>query len=72
LTQERDDYLNEARLSALDLAKIGELSHAVNRMTQKLLAREDTRVEPARIIRGIRLAIDEDKAGVIEWVRSFS
>lgn len=68
----REDFLADLKQRALELARAGDLQHAVSIMTVEINRRPDMKVHHAFTLAGTMKAMSEDRAGVIEWIESMS
>jgi hypothetical protein len=68
----RNEFLADVKARALEIARAGDLIHAVSIMSIETAKREDLKAHPALMLLGTLHAMNDDRAGVIGWIESFS
>jgi hypothetical protein len=68
----REEFLTDLKQRALELARAGDLQHAVSVMTIEINRRPDMKVHHAFTLAGTMKAMNEDRPGVIEWIESIA
>ena len=68
----REDFLADLKQRALELARAGDLQHAVSVMTVEINRRPDMKVHHAFTLAGTMHAMNDDKPGVINWIESIA
>lgn len=66
----RDDFLADLKRRALELARAGDLAHAVQLAAIEINRRPDMKVHHAFVLAGTMKAMNDDWAGVIAWIES--
>ncbi len=66
----REEYLADLKQRALELARAGDLQHAVSMIAVEVNKRQDMKLHHAFVLGGTMRAMSEDKPGVIEWIES--
>lgn len=66
----REEFLDEIKKQALELARAGDLQHAVSLLTIAVNRRPDMKVHHATTLAGTMKAMADDKPGVIAWIES--
>lgn len=66
----REEFLADLKERALEIARIGDLQHAVAMMSVEINRRQDMKVHHAFILSGQMKAMAEDRPGVIAWIES--
>lgn len=72
MTMTRDEWLADLKKRALEVARAGDLAHAVAMMTVEVNRRPDSKVHHAFSLAGTMRAMNEDRQGVIDWIESFA
>jgi hypothetical protein len=68
----KEEWLADLKARALELARAGDLQHAVSICGVEINRRPDMKVHHAFVLAGTMKAMNEDSAGVIEWIESIS
>ena len=68
----RDEFLADLKKRALEIARAGDLVHAVAMMSIGVNKRQDMKVHHAFVLAGTMKAMNDDAPGVITWIESFS
>jgi hypothetical protein len=68
----RDEFIADLKKRALELARAGDLQHAVAMMTIEVNRRADSHVHHAVHLAGTLRAMNEDRQGVIDWIEGFA
>jgi hypothetical protein len=66
----REEFLADLKQRALEIARAGDLQSAVSIMTVEINRRPDMKVHHAFSLGGMMKAMNEDRAGVIDWIES--
>lgn len=70
MTMTREDFLADLKKRALEIARVGDLQHAVAIMSVEINRRQDMKVHHAFILAGQMKAMADDRPGVIDWIES--
>lgn len=68
----RSEFLADLKQRALEIARAGDLVHAVSLMCVEANKREDVKPHHTVVLAGTKHVMNEDSAGVIRWIESFS
>lgn len=68
----REEFLADLKARALEIARAGDLTHAVSLTTVEINRRPDMKVHHAFTLAGTMKAMNDDKAGVIDWIESIA
>lgn len=71
MTKPREEFLADLKKRALEIARAGDLANAVAIMTIEVNRRPDCHVHHAITLAGTMRAMNEDRAGVIDWIEGF-
>jgi hypothetical protein len=72
VTLTREEWLADLKQRALEVARAGDLQHAVAMMTVEANRRPDSHVHHAFSLAGTMKAMVDDRQGVIDWIESFA
>ena len=64
----REEFLADLKTRALELARAGDLQHAVSLVGIEVNRRPDMKVHHAFVLAGTMMAMSEDAKGVIDWI----
>jgi hypothetical protein len=70
MTETSEEWLADLKTRAVELARAGDLAHAVQIMAVEINRRADMKVHHAFVLAGTLKAMSEDTKGVIEWIES--
>lgn len=70
MTQTKEEWLADLKARALELARAGDLQHAVGVISIEVNRRSDMKMHHAQILAGTMKAMADDSPGVIEWIES--
>jgi hypothetical protein len=68
----KEEFLNDVKQRALELARAGDLQHAVSMLTVEINRRQDMKMHHAFTLAGTMMAMNDDSPGVIRWIESLS
>lgn len=68
----REEFLADLKQRAGELARAGDLQHAVQMMTVEINRRPDAKIHHAYVLAGTMHAMNDDKKKVLEWIESMS
>jgi hypothetical protein len=68
----KEEFLTDVKQRALELARAGDLQHAVSMLTVEINRRQDMKVHHAFTLAGTMMAMNDDSPGVIRWIESLS
>jgi hypothetical protein len=68
----KEEFLADLKTRALELARAGDLQHAVSMLTVEINRRQDMKVHHAFALAGTMMAMNDDSPGVIRWIESLS
>jgi hypothetical protein len=68
----REEFLTDLKQRALEIARAGDLQHAVSMMTVEINRRHDMKVHHAFTLAGTMHAMNDDRPKVIDWIESMS
>lgn len=66
----KEEWLADLKARALELARAGDLQHAVSIVGVEVNRRQDMKVHHAQILAGTMHAMSEDREKVIDWIES--
>jgi len=66
----KEEWLADLKARALELARAGDLQHAVSLIGIAVNRRPDMKIHHAVILSGTLKAMNEDSAAVIQWIES--
>jgi len=66
----REEFLTDLKQRALELARAGDLQHAVSIVGVEINRRPDMKVHHAFVLAGTMHAMSEDRQKVIDWIES--
>lgn len=66
----REEWLADLKNRCLEIARAGDLQHAVQIMAVEINKRRDMKIHHAFVLAGTMHAMNEDRAGVIKWIES--
>ena len=66
----RDEFLTDLKQRALELARAGDLQHAISIVGVEINRRPDMKVHHAFVLAGTMHAMSEDRQKVIDWIES--
>ena len=66
----KEEWLADLKQRALELARAGDLTHAVQMMTVEINRRTDMKVHHAFVLAGTMHAMNEDRPAVVQWIES--
>jgi hypothetical protein len=72
VSKTKEEWLADVKQRALELARAGDLQHAVSMITVEINRRADVKVHHAFVLGGTMLAMKDDLPGVIAWIESIS
>jgi hypothetical protein len=64
----REEFFTALKERALELARAGDLAHAVSMVAIEAAKREETHLHHATVLAGHMLALQDDSKGVIAWI----
>jgi len=68
----RSGFFDGLKERALELARAGDLPHAVQMVAIESSRHEATRLHHATILAGQMRAMEDDSKGVIDWIRGLA
>jgi hypothetical protein len=66
----KEEWLADLKKRALELARAGDLQHAVSLMGVEINRRQDMKVHHAFVLAGTMHAMNDDSPAVIHWIES--
>jgi hypothetical protein len=66
----REEFLTDLKQRALELARAGDLQHAISIVGVEINRRPDMKVHHAFVLAGTMHAMSEDRQKVIDWIES--
>ena len=66
----REEFVEDLKKRALELARAGDLQHAVAMVALEANKRTDVKIHHAHVLGGTMLAMSDDRKGVISWIES--
>jgi hypothetical protein len=66
----KEEWLKDLKTRALELARAGDLQHAVQMVGVEVNRRQDMKIHHAFVLAGTMKAMNEDSPGVIDWIES--
>jgi hypothetical protein len=66
----KEEWLADLKARALELARAGDLQHAVQMIGVEVNRRPDMKIHHALVLGGTMMAMQDDSPGVIAWIES--
>lgn len=66
----KEEWLADLKKRALELARAGDLQHAVQIVGVEVNRRQDMKIHHAFVLAGTMHAMNEDRGKVIDWIES--
>jgi hypothetical protein len=66
----KEEWLKDLKTRALELARAGDLQHAVQMIGVEVNRRQDMKIHHAFVLAGTMKAMNDDSVGVIDWIES--
>jgi hypothetical protein len=66
----KEEWLADLKQRALELARAGDLQHAVQMIGVEVNRRHDMKIHHAFVLAGTMHAMNEDRGKVIDWIES--
>lgn len=70
MTMTREEFIADLKQRALEIARAGDLQHAVQMMAVEINRRQDAKIHHAFVLAGTMHAMNDDPKKVIEWIES--
>ena len=66
----KEEWLADLKTRCLEIARAGDLAHAVQIMSVEINRRRDMKIHHAHVLAGTMHAMNDDSAKVIQWIES--